>query len=69
MKKTSKIVVSSFAILVAVLALAITVTIGWQPFVGPRARPLTDRRIAPTADFQSAADLAGETALSLCMAG
>jgi len=47
-KKTSKILFSSFAALLAVLALAITVTIGWRPFVGPRARPLTDRRIAAT---------------------
>src|SRR5215472_6166672 len=29
--------------LVALLALAITFTIGWRPFIGPRARPLTGR--------------------------
>ena len=30
--------------LVALLAVAITVTIGWRPFIGPNARALTDRR-------------------------
>jgi mono/diheme cytochrome c family protein len=35
------------AILV-LLAAAITFTIGWRPFVGPAARPLTDRRFEST---------------------
>lgn len=48
MKKTGRILVWSLAALAAVLALAITFTIGWRPFVGPRARPLTARRIAST---------------------
>jgi mono/diheme cytochrome c family protein len=35
--------------LVAVVLLAgITATIGWRPFIGPRARPLTDRRFDST---------------------
>src|SRR5262245_16655698 len=35
--------------LVALAALGITATVGWRPFVGPRARPLTDRRFEPNA--------------------
>jgi hypothetical protein len=31
-----------------VLAVGITFTIGWRPFFGPRARPLTTWRFAPT---------------------
>jgi hypothetical protein len=30
------------------LVVAITATIGWRPFIGPRARPLTDRKFAAT---------------------
>ena len=30
------------------LAIAITFTIGWRPFIGPRSRPLTDRKFEPT---------------------
>ena len=33
-----------FAILVVALLGGITATIGWRPFIGPKARPLTDRR-------------------------
>ena len=29
--------------LVLVLAVGITATIGWRPFIGPRSRPLTSR--------------------------
>src|SRR5262245_38767074 len=29
---------------VVLLVLAISATIGWRPFIGPKARPLTDRR-------------------------
>ena len=34
--------------LVTVLVAGISLTIGWRPFIGPRARPLTTRRFAPT---------------------
>ncbi len=34
--------------LVGLLAVAITATIGWRPFIGPAARPLTDRTFAST---------------------
>ncbi len=33
---------------VLLLAAAITATIGWRPFIGPKARTLTDRRFEPT---------------------
>jgi mono/diheme cytochrome c family protein len=35
--------------LVVLFVLAVSVTIGWRPFIGPRARPLTDRTFEPTA--------------------
>ncbi len=38
----------SFLILVVLVGTGITATIGWRPFLGPRARPLTDRRFDPT---------------------
>ena len=48
MKKTARILAWSLAGLAILLGLAITFTIGWRPFVGPRARPLTGQRIAAT---------------------
>jgi mono/diheme cytochrome c family protein len=50
MKKILNVLLWSLAALVAVLVVGITVTIGWRPFVGPRARPLTTRRFAPTSE-------------------
>jgi mono/diheme cytochrome c family protein len=35
-------------VIVGLLAAAITATVGWRPFLGPKARPLTERRIEPT---------------------
>ena len=35
-------------ILAAILVVAISFTIGWRPFLGPRARPLTDRKFEAT---------------------
>jgi hypothetical protein len=35
-------------ILAVVLVAAISLTIGWRPFMGPRARPLTDRKFEST---------------------
>jgi len=43
MKKVLKISLVIVLCLVAVLAVGITATIGWRPFIGPRSRPLTDR--------------------------
>ncbi|HXY09817.1 MAG TPA: c-type cytochrome [Terriglobales bacterium] len=36
------------AVLVLVLAAGITLTVGWHPFIGPRARPLTARKFPST---------------------
>jgi hypothetical protein len=38
-----KVSVITLLIVVALLAVGITMTIGWRPFVGPRSRPLTNR--------------------------
>lgn len=38
------------AVLVLMLAGAVTLTVGWRPVIGPKARPLTARRFEPTAD-------------------
>jgi mono/diheme cytochrome c family protein len=35
-------------VLVAILATAITLSIGWRPFIGPRTRPLTSRQFERT---------------------
>src|SRR5438034_8696632 len=48
MNKIVNVLLWSLAALLAVLVAGITVTVGWRPFVGPRARPLTARRFAPT---------------------
>src|SRR5947207_3369315 len=48
MKNIWKALRWSIASLVVILIAGITVTIGWRPFVGPRARPLIVRKIAPT---------------------
>lgn len=37
-----------FAVLVLVLAAVVTFTIGWRPFIGPRARALTARKFGST---------------------
>ncbi len=39
---------ATFLLLAVLLALRITLTIGWRPFIGPRARALTDRRFEPS---------------------
>jgi hypothetical protein len=50
MKKIVNVIKWSLVALVAALVAGITFTIGWRPFVGPRARPLTTRRFEPTAE-------------------
>ena len=37
------------AVVLVVVSVGITATVGWRPFVGPKARPLTARRFEPTA--------------------
>jgi mono/diheme cytochrome c family protein len=48
MKKFWKWLGFVFLILAAVLVVAISLTIGWRPFLGPRSRSLTDRKFEPT---------------------
>ena len=48
MGRIPKTLAYTLAGLLAALALAITFTIGWWPFIGPKARPLTDRKFKTT---------------------
>ena len=48
MTKLLKIVAYVVVGLVVVLSVAITLTVGWRPFIGPRVRPLTNRTFEPT---------------------
>lgn len=43
-----KILGLTVVLLLVLLSLTITLTIGWRPIIGPRARPLTDRKFAAT---------------------
>ncbi len=43
-----KWMVRGLLVLVVVLVVAISLTIGWRPFLGPRARVLTDRKFEVT---------------------
>ena len=47
MQRWQKVVLYSSLLIVGLLAVAITATVGWRPFIGPKARPLTERRIEP----------------------
>src|SRR5580704_5770346 len=44
MKRFRKWLGRGLLVLAAVLVVAISLTIGWRPFIGPRARTLTDRK-------------------------
>src|SRR5688572_8083215 len=46
--KRLRIVAWIGAVVVVLLLAAITATIGWRPFIGPRARALTDRKFPST---------------------
>jgi mono/diheme cytochrome c family protein len=48
MKKLLKILLVVVCLLLLLAALGITVTIGWRPFFGPRARTLTNRHYEAT---------------------
>lgn len=48
MKKLLKILLGAIVILGVLAAAAITFTIGWRPFIGPRARALTSRKFEST---------------------
>jgi mono/diheme cytochrome c family protein len=48
MKRFWRVLSVVVVILVVILVAAISLTIGWRPFLGPRARALTDRKFEPT---------------------
>jgi hypothetical protein len=48
MKKLGKVLLIVFCVLVVAAAAGITFTIGWRPFIGPKARPLTSRKFEST---------------------
>jgi hypothetical protein len=48
MRKLAKILLWFGVALVALLAVSITFTIGWRPFIGPQARTLTARKFEST---------------------
>ena len=48
MKRWQKAVLYTIVLIGVLLVGAISATIGWRPFLGPKARPLTDRRIEAT---------------------
>ena len=44
MRKLAKVLFYCLIVLVVLLAVAITFTIGWRPFIGPRVRAVTNRQ-------------------------
>ena len=48
MKKLAKILLVLLSALVLALVVAISFTIGWRPFLGPKTRPLTARKFEST---------------------
>jgi cytochrome c553 len=48
MSRVGRGLLIGWAVLFGLLAIGITFTIGWRPFIGPRARPLTDRKFERT---------------------
>ena len=56
MKKLGKVLLIVLGAMVAVLAAAITFTIGWRPFIGPQARALTSRKFESTPERLAAGE-------------
>ncbi len=48
MSRLGKGLLIGFITLLVLLAIGITFSVGWRPFIGPRARPLTDRKFEST---------------------
>src|SRR5215813_7236827 len=48
MHKLPKILLGGVLVLVVLLVVAITLTIGWRPILGPRTRPLTAQKFEST---------------------
>ena len=53
MGKILKIVLFAVTVLIVLLCVGISLTIGWRPFIGPRARPLTNRTFESTPQRQA----------------
>jgi len=66
MKRFLRISLIVVLCLVALLAVGITLTLGWRPFVGPRARPLTNRVFERTPERWSRGKYLVES-VSACM--
>jgi len=66
MKRWRKISGYTFVGLILLLASAINFTIGWRPFIGPRARALTDRKFDVTPERLARGRYIAEN-LSSCM--
>jgi cytochrome c553 len=65
-RKIAKWSIRGFIILLVLLAIAITVTIGWRPFIGPESRQLTGRKFEPTPERLARGKYVA-TALSGCI--
>ena len=48
MKKFGKILLICFAVLCVLLTVAVSLTIGWRPFIGPKKRAVTNRQFERT---------------------
>ena len=48
MKRWQKAILGTLLVLGAIVLVGVSATIGWRPFIGPDARPLSDRRFEPT---------------------
>lgn len=48
MKKLGKVLLVAVIVLVILVVAGISLTIGWRPFIGPKARPLTSRKFEST---------------------
>src|SRR5271166_398249 len=48
MTRLGKGLLIGFLVLLGLIAVGISFTVGWRPFFGPRARPLTDRKFEST---------------------
>ena len=48
MIRLKKVLVILAAVLVVLVPVGITLSVGWRPFIGPRSRPVTDRKFEAT---------------------
>ncbi|HVS83491.1 MAG TPA: hypothetical protein VHE60_17310 [Pyrinomonadaceae bacterium] len=47
----------TFLVIIALIVLGITFTIGWRPFIGAKKRALTDRKLEATPQDSPAASI------------